>query len=116
MLELSVSKGRYIQTLSSFKDAGFDTIELSEGIIDMPANIKSGIAEFAHSNGLRLNVEIGKKDPRNQLSLDETIQGVERAFDLEPEVRLSRKSAIFKHRQKDKYEYLSYYLGQIYEL
>ncbi|MBX8637463.1 MAG: phosphosulfolactate synthase [Thermoplasmata archaeon] len=86
MLELSVSKGRYIQTLSSFKDAGFDTIELSEGIIDIPANIKSGIAEFAHSNGLRLNVEIGKKDPRNQLSLDETIQGVESAFDLEPDV------------------------------
>ncbi len=85
MLELSVSKGRYIQTLSSFKDVGFDTIELSEGIIDIPVNIKSSIAEFAHSNGLRLIIEVGKKDPRNQLSLDETIQSVERAFDLRPD-------------------------------
>jgi phosphosulfolactate synthase len=86
MLELSASKGRSAQTLSSFRDAGFDTIELSEGIIDLPANIKSSIAEFAHSNDLRLNVEVGKKDPRNQLSLDETIQSVERAFELEPDV------------------------------
>ncbi len=85
MLEIAVTKGRYLHTLSSLKDAGFNTIELSEGIVDIPSNIKSKIAEFAHSNGLRLHVEVGKKDPRNQLSLDETIVGVERAFDFGPE-------------------------------
>ncbi len=85
MLEIAVSKGRHMQALSALKEQGFNTIELSEGIIDIPSATKSKIAEFARSNGMRLHVEIGRKDPNNQLSLDETAEGVERSLDLSPD-------------------------------
>lgn len=84
LLEMAVLKGRIDDSLLKVKDIGFNSIEISEGVSDMPDRIKKRIAEFAHSNGLRLNVEVGKKNPRNQLSLDETVQKIGEASDLEP--------------------------------
>lgn len=85
LLEVAVNKGRMDYALKSLKDAGFDYIELSEGVIDIPMHLKKRIAEFAHSNGMHLNVEVGKKNPRNQLSLDETMQKIEESKDFEPD-------------------------------
>ncbi|AKA49429.1 hypothetical protein IX51_10350 [uncultured archaeon] len=85
LLEMAVNKGRADKALESIRDAGFDTVELSEGVIDVPPYIKKGIVDFAHSNGMRLNIEVGKKNPRNQLSLDETIQRVSESLDFGPD-------------------------------
>ena len=85
LLEVAINKGRMDSALLSLKDVGFDTVELSEGIIDVPGAQKKRIAEFAHSNGLHLIVEVGKKNPRNQLSLEETIQRIHESGDLEPD-------------------------------
>lgn len=85
LLEMAVHRGRVDDVLRRLLAVGFNSIEISEGVLDMPQRMKQGIAEFAHSNGLHLNVEVGKKNPRNQLSLDETIQRIGESNDLEPE-------------------------------
>ena len=85
LLEVAVSRGKIDYALKSLKESGFRHVELSEGVIDVPAHLKRRIAEFAHSNGMRLSVEVGKKNPRNQLSLDETIQKIGEAADFEPD-------------------------------
>lgn len=85
LLEMAVRKGRVDDALKNLKSVGFNSIEISEGVIDMPVGIKKRIAEFAHANGMHLNVEVGKKNPRNQLSLDETVHRIGESRDLEPE-------------------------------
>ena len=86
LLEVAVSRMRHIDAIRKLIDTGFDTIELSEGTIDIPDRIKMEIAEFVHSNGLKLNFEVGKKNPRNQLSLTETIERANAAMDLKPDL------------------------------
>ena len=85
LLEMAINRGKMDVALESIRNAGFDTIEISEGVIDVPIFLKKKIAEFAHSNGMHLNVEVGKKSPRNQLSLDETVQKIGESLDLGPE-------------------------------
>ena len=84
-LEIAYSKGQLDNILNQLKRKGFNTIELSEGIIEMPEIAKKRISEFTHENDMRLHVEVGKKNPRNQLSLDETIYRLDRSLDLDPD-------------------------------
>lgn len=85
LLEMGINRGKMDLVLQSVRDAGFDTVEISEGVLDIPGALKRKISEFAHSNGMHLNIEVGKKSPRNQLSLEETIQKIGESLDLGPE-------------------------------
>lgn len=85
LVETAIRKGRVDAVLESVKRAGFNVLELSEGVIDVSMPMKKRIAEFAHSNAMSLTVEVGKKNPRNQLSLDETVNRVNESMDLEPD-------------------------------
>jgi len=85
-LEIAYSKGRLDDVLFKFKQIGFDTVEMSEGILEMPASVKEQISDFAHSNDLGLHVEIGRKNPRNQLSLDETVSRLKESMDFDPDI------------------------------
>jgi phosphosulfolactate synthase len=85
LLEYCISKGKEALALRKLRAIGFDTIELSEGVLEVPYVVKKKIAEFAHSNNQRLHVEVGRKNPRNQLGLEETIARIEQSFAFEPE-------------------------------
>ncbi len=85
-LEIAYSKGKLDTVLSKLKDLGFNTIEMSEGILELPTNAKQKITQFAQSNNLRLHIEIGRKNQRNQLSLDETIYRLNQAEDFNPDM------------------------------
>ena len=85
LMEMAVKKGKADDTLMRLKNAGFNIVEISEGVSEMPVKVKERIADFVHSNGMRLTVEVGKKNPRNQLSLEETVQKLNESVDLEPE-------------------------------
>jgi phosphosulfolactate synthase len=85
LLELAVSKGHHRRTLESLVHAGFDTIEVSEGVIDIPARVQREIAEFAHSRNLRLHWEVGRKSIHHQLSLEESVARAQRALDFHPD-------------------------------
>lgn len=86
LLEYCISKGKEAVALRKLISVGFDTIELSEGVFEVPYLVKKKIAEFAHENNLSLHVEVGRKNPRNQLSLEETIARIEESFEFEPDM------------------------------
>jgi phosphosulfolactate synthase len=86
LLEICISKGKEDFALERLSHLGFDTIELSEGIIEVPTFVKKKIVEFAHSKGMRLHVEVGRKNPKNQLSLEDTITRIEQSFDSDPDI------------------------------
>ncbi len=86
LLEICVSKGKEDIALHHLVSCGFDTIELSEGVLEISPFIKNKISEFAHSRGLGLHVEVGRKNPRNQLSLEDTVSRIEQSFDYNPDL------------------------------
>ncbi len=86
LLELAVSKGRQRRALEALVRAGFDTVELSEGVIDVPHRVQREIVEFARSRGLRLHWEVGRKSVHHQLSLEETVQRAQHALDFRPDL------------------------------
>lgn len=86
LLEIAFSRGRLREALDKIKKVGFDTIEMSEGVLDLPSGIKSEIRDFARSSNMNFVVEIGRKNVKNQLSLNETVERMQAAKDLEPDV------------------------------
>lgn len=84
-MEICVTKGKVELALEKLASFGFDTLELSEGMIEIPFQRKRRIVEFAKANSLRSHVEVGKKYPRNRLSLNETVRRVEESFDFTPD-------------------------------
>lgn len=85
LLEMAINRGKVGKALEEILEAGFNTIELSEGVVDVPDYIKKRVVEFSHSHGMHLNIEVGKKNPRNQLSLDETVRKIGESLDFEPD-------------------------------
>lgn len=67
------------------KIAGFDIIEISENNIHLPQEEKKKIVKIMESHDLRHQWKIGKKDPRRQLTLDETIKRINEALEINPE-------------------------------
>ena len=86
LLEIAVSKGRHREALKGLVDQGFDTVELSEGVIDVPRKSREEIVEFVRSRGLRLHWEVGRKSPHNQLSLEESVDRIEVARQYRPDL------------------------------
>ena len=86
MLEIASSKNKTMKALDHILDAGFTVIELSEGVIDIPNREKKMVAEFAREHAMKLHIEIGRKNAGNQLSLEDTIDGINSALDFEPDL------------------------------
>lgn len=86
LLEMAVAKGRQLELLERIVRAGFDTLELSEGVIDIPRRVQREIVEFARSHGLRLHWEVGRKSSHNQLSLEETVERFSAAKEWKPDL------------------------------
>ncbi len=86
MLEIASSKNKTMKALDHILDAGFTVIELSEGVIDIPNREKKMVAEFAREHAMKLHIEVGRKNAGNQLSLDDTIDGINSALDFEPDL------------------------------
>jgi len=67
------------------KIAGFDTIEISENNINLPLEEKKKIAKKIETHGLRHQWKIGKKDPRRQLTVDETVKKLNESLQISQE-------------------------------
>ena len=85
LLEVAVSKGAHVRTLDALRQTGFDTVEVSEGVIDIPSRVQREIVEYVHAHGLRLHWEVGRKSTHHQLSLEESVTRAERALDHRPD-------------------------------
>ncbi|MCL4359087.1 MAG: phosphosulfolactate synthase [Candidatus Thermoplasmatota archaeon] len=86
MLEIASSKNKTMKAMDHILDAGFTVIELSEGVIDIPNREKKMVAEFAREHAMKLHIEVGRKNAGNQLSLEDTIDGINSALDFEPDL------------------------------
>lgn len=85
LLEIAYSKGRHMEALHELASAGFNTLEISEGVLDIPERIKRDLVDEARSLGMKLHLEVGRKNPTNQFSLDETVERMSRMLDFSPD-------------------------------
>ncbi len=84
LLEYAVVRDRVGAFFEGCRAAGFDFVEISDGIIDIPASRIAQLAEEARHLGFEFFIEVGKKNPQNQLSLHETVERVQAARLLKP--------------------------------
>ena len=112
LLEYCITKRKQEKCLIALHQHGFSTIEISEGIIEIPWKEKKSMAELARSLGMRLHIEVGKKDLRNQLTLNATLERIRVAMDLEPDMvivegrELGRGVEIYDESGKIKWDWV----------
>jgi phosphosulfolactate synthase len=84
LLEYAVTRDKAGQMMDEARELGFDLVEISDGIIELsPAQIER-LSVDATKRGLEFFIEVGKKNPQNQLSLRETLERIGRARALSP--------------------------------
>lgn len=86
LLEIAYSRNRHMDAVRELSRAGFNTLEISEGVLDIPQRIKQDLVDEARSLGMALHLEVGRKNPSNQLSLDETVDRVAQMLDFKPDI------------------------------
>lgn len=84
LLEYAVTRDRTGPLLAEARELGFDLLEISDGIIELSRDQISRIHSEAERQGLEVLIEVGKKNPQNQLSLRETLDRVGHALSLNP--------------------------------
>ena len=84
-LETCFVQGKFEKGLNLLKNSGFNYIEISEGVCNIPKKERKIATEFAKSNDLILIMEVGKKRIAEQLTLNETIDKISEAQEFEPD-------------------------------
>ena len=76
---------KYLKNLWSAKTIGFDIIEISENSIHLTFEEKKKILKIVDSYDMKAQWKIGHKDPRRQLSVDETIKKMNEILEMSQE-------------------------------
>jgi len=84
LLEYAVTRDRTTALLDEAKALGFDLVEISDGIIELSASQIEKLNRDARARRLDVLIEVGKKNPQNQLSLRETMERIGHAISLDP--------------------------------
>ncbi len=84
LLEYATTRDKAIQALDEARELGFDIAEISDGIIELSSAQIERLHAEATKRHLDVFIEVGKKNPQNQLSLRETLDRVGRALELHP--------------------------------
>jgi phosphosulfolactate synthase len=84
LLEYAVSRDRVGAMMDEAKELGFDIVEISDGVIELSSQQIEKLAAEARKRRLDFYIEVGKKNPQNQLSLRETVDRITRALALRP--------------------------------
>lgn len=82
LLEVAVNKQQHHKVLDRAQSLGFDIVEVSESVVDMQPEQKQSIVENAGKLGLECILEVGRKDPRRQLTLQQSLNKIDEAFKL----------------------------------
>jgi len=80
-LEVAVWQGRYSEFLTRAKELDFNLIEVSDGTIEMSAEVRKDCIKRALDAGFRVMSEVGKKDPNEKIAV--SLMHEEIAADLE---------------------------------
>ncbi len=85
LTEYALRENVFEKFVEESKIAGFDIIEISENNIHLSIEEKKKIAKILKSHDLRHQWKIGRKDPRRQLTLDETIKKINEVLEINQE-------------------------------
>lgn len=77
LTEYAISENSLEKYIKECAKMGFDIIEIGENNIDMDISKKKKISESILSAELTFNWKIGKKDPRHQIGIDNTLLRIE---------------------------------------
>ncbi len=76
--EIAIHQGVYDSWLARAKELGFTTVEISDGTVPMDQALRERVIVKALEAGLEVVSEVGKKDEKAQLTLEQTIEQVKR--------------------------------------
>jgi phosphosulfolactate synthase len=68
LMEATLVHGVYPQYVKRAKELGFTALEISDGTIEMPRQVRDDAIKRALDAGLKVMTEVGKKDPAIRLS------------------------------------------------
>ncbi len=113
LTEYALRENAFKKFVEESKLAGFDIIEISENNTYLSIDEKKKIAKTIESHDLRHQWKIGRKDPRRQLTVDETIKRSNEAFEIDPgekiilEVNLGYNVGLYDEKGDIKWNLLS---------
>ena len=67
-LEAAVAQGKVADYVRRARELGFNTIEVSDGTIEMDAATRGDIVKRAKDAGFKVLTEVGKKDPKDAIA------------------------------------------------
>ena len=67
-LEAAVAQGKVADYVVRARELGFNTIEVSDGTIEMDAATRGDIVKLAKDAGFKVLTEVGKKDPKDAIA------------------------------------------------
>ena len=85
LTEYAIREKVFEKFMESAKTIGFDIIEISENSIHLAFEEKKKILKIVDSYDMRVQWKIGHKDPRRQLSVDETIKKMNEILEISQE-------------------------------
>ncbi|MGE3682778.1 MAG: phosphosulfolactate synthase [Bdellovibrionales bacterium] len=71
--EVMLAKGNWMAYFSLVKDLGFNGIEISDGSLDVPEDVRRTAIAKGRELGFTVLTEVGKKDPAHQLSAEQAL-------------------------------------------
>lgn len=80
--EFATLENSLIPLTKKIAEIGFDAVELGENNIDLDIEDKKKIVDIIMSQDLDFQWKVGKKDPRHQLSIEETLIKIDQAMTL----------------------------------
>ncbi|HXP49739.1 MAG TPA: phosphosulfolactate synthase, partial [Bacteroidia bacterium] len=78
--ELSILENYFDKFVKESKKLGFDIIEIAENNIQLDIDQKEKIVSTILSNGLNFHWKVGRKDPRHQLGVEDTLSKIDEAI------------------------------------
>ncbi len=85
LTEYAIRENVFEKFIEQSKISGFDIIEISENNIHISLEEKKKIIKIMESYNLRHQWKIGKKDPRRQLTFEETIKKITDSLEINQE-------------------------------
>jgi phosphosulfolactate synthase len=78
--EYTIMENSFERFITEAARVGFDIIQIGENNIDLSLDKKEKIANIIQSKDLEFLWKVGKKDPRHQLGINETLSKIEEAI------------------------------------
>jgi len=95
LFEIAYLKGKVEEYFQEARSLGFETLEISNGTVEIETEEKCSIIEMAVDEGFRVISEVGKKDP----SMDRLLEPEDRVTLVEADLRAGASMVLMEARE-----------------